>query len=774
MGYYFDTAKELFLEGTIALEKGDLDLAELKLTECLRLIPDRESTKHNLAILFTLRADALSEKKKYDEAIAFYSKALDFDENYAVAWSNKGVILDNHFNVIDEAIFCFEKALQLMPGYSDAHLNLGAAHEKNKKYSKALEHYELALQYNPNCVEAWINRGNALNYLKRHEEALTSFNQAIKLQPNLSEAWGFQSNALNELKRHEEALASADEAIKLKPHFPEAWNNRGVALNDLKRHEESLASYDRVIELTTDRAEAWSNRGITLNNLKRHEEALASYETSIKLKPDYAEAWGNRGVALDGLKRYEEALASYERAIELNPDIDFMLGDLMHSQMKTCKWDSLEQRCQTLKNRLLSGRRASLPFPALGLFDNPELQKRCAEIYAQDTLSLGGYLGVLAQRPKREKIRVGYFSMDFREHPVSYLIADLIELHNRNKFEIYGFSFGVHARDAIRERLEKAFDKFYDVKHLSGLGIARLSRQCEIDIAIDLGGYTRDSRPQIFSVRAAPIQINYLGYLGTWGSDCMDYFIGDKVTVSDENREHFSERIIFLPNCFQVNPSYRPIANDNLSREICGLPHESFVFCCFNNSWKIGPEVFEQWMRILQRAPCSVLWLCADNLSAEKNLRSEAVKHGVLVDRVIFTKRVQRDVYLAQFQHADLFLDTLPYNAGTIASDALWAGLPVLTRIGKSFPGRMAASLVTHIQIPELITHSKEEYCSLAIELASNPQRLAAIKAKLTQNRFTTPLFDTKLFTGHIESAYQAAYDRYHSGLPADHIYVGP
>ena len=296
MNSRFDTAKNLFLEGTSALEKGDLDSAELNLIECLRLIPDQESTKHNLAILFTLRADALSELEKHDEALISYSKALEFDENYAIAWSNKGVILNDHFDVIDEAISCFERALQLIPSYADAHLNLGVAHAKNKNYSKAFEHYESALKYDPHCVEAWINRGNAFNDLKRHEEALASFGCAIKLQPNLPEAWGFQSKAFNDLKRHEEALASADNAIRLRPHFVEAWNNRGVALGDLKRHEEALASYERSIELKPDHAEAWSNRGNALNDLRRHEEALASYERSIELKPDYAEAFNNKGL----------------------------------------------------------------------------------------------------------------------------------------------------------------------------------------------------------------------------------------------------------------------------------------------------------------------------------------------------------------------------------------------------------------------------------------------------------------------------------------------
>jgi predicted O-linked N-acetylglucosamine transferase (SPINDLY family) len=362
--------------------------------------------------------------------------------------------------------------------------------------------------------------------------------------------------------------------------------------------------------------------------------------------------------------------------------------------------------------------------------------------------------------------------MDFREHPVSHLIAELIELHDRRRFEVFGFSFGINTRDPMRQRLEKSFDKFLDVKDLSDTQITELSRELEIDIALDLGGHTKDSRPQIFTERAAPIQISYLGYPGTWGAHCMDYLIGDKVVITDSNREHFFEKIIFLPNQFQVNPSYRPIASSQKSRNDYGLPEKSFVFCCFNNNWKIISSVFYQWLRILQKVPQSVLWLYVDNPTSATNLREEAIKHGLSPERVIFAGSVTREKYLEQYKFADLFLDTRPYNAGTTASDALWAGLPVLTQVGESFASRMAASLLANIGIAELITHTDEEYEALAVALASNPEKLANIKAMLTDNRLKKPLFDTPSFTKHIESAYQEAYERYQNGLPIDHIHI--
>jgi predicted O-linked N-acetylglucosamine transferase (SPINDLY family) len=641
-------------------------------------------------------------------------------------------------------------------------------------WDAAQNSYLRALNLQPNNPKYIYNLANTYYDQRDFVRASNLFKRCLAIENRIPEAHNNLSACLISLKDFTVALSHANLAIELKPDYAEAWSNRGIALNELKRHEEALASYEKSIELKPDYAEAWSDRGNVLNTLKRHEEALASYEKSIELKPDLAEAWRNRGNALNDLKRYEESMASYKRAIELKPEIDFLLGDLIHAQMKICDWAKLEQQLLGLKAKLLDGNKVITPFAILGLFDNPELQKRCAEIYAKDRLSLASRLGVIAQMPRRDKIRIGYFSMDFREHPVSHLIAELFELHDRSKFEIYIFSFGSNIRNSVRQRVEKAVDKFLDVKNLTDFDIARLSRQHEIDIAIDLGGHTQDSRPQIFAERVAPIQINYLGYPGTWGSDYMDYFIGDKVTMSHENREHFSEKIVFLPNSFQVNPSHRPIATNKLSRQLHGIPEGSFVFCCFNNSWKITPKVYGLWIQILKKVQNSVLWLYAGNPSVEKNLKLAAAKQGISADRIIFAKQVQRDAYFAQFQHADLFLDTLPYNAGTTASDALWAGLPLLTQIGKSFASRMAASLLTNIGIPELITHNKEEYYSLAIELALDQEKLVAIKAKLTQNRLTTPLFNADLFARHIESAYKAAYDRYHAGLPPDHIDIGP
>jgi protein O-GlcNAc transferase len=624
-------------------------------------------------------------------------------------------------------------------------------------FEKAKQHFLWGLDYisKENWVAAEKELKTSLRYVPNRTSTLTNL-----------------CAILIKLKQFEEAAALIETAKNLKLESPELILNQGLLFSEEKLYSDALISFDRSIELKPNYAEAWSNRGLALNNLRRHEEAIVSYERSIELKPDYAEAWSNRGAALNNLKRHEEALASYERAIELKPNGDFWLGSLVHTQMKVCDWTDLEQRRRVVEERLLSGRKVSNPFVTLGLFDNPKLQKQCAEIYAKDTLNPPRKIGLITKRAKQKRIRIGYFSADFHNHATMYLMSELFELHDKNHFEIYAFSFGPDRDDEMRRRAENAFDKFIDVRNLNDAAVAALSQESEISIAIELKGYTEDSRPEIFAERAAPIQINYLGYPGTMGSQHFDYLIADSTLIPQDAQEAYSEKIIYLPHSYQPNDSRRRISDRIFMREEVGLPACGFVFCCFNNNWKITPEIFDCWGKILQSSHGSVLWLFEDNPAVVKNLRKETASRNVDPERLVFAKRMTHSEHLARYKLADLFLDTFPYNAHTTASDALWAGVPVLTLQGQSFAARVAASLLTNIGVPELITQSEEEYCSLAIELALNADKLNAIRTKLDQNRVTTPLFNTRLFARHIESAYLTAYNRYQVGLPPDHIYV--
>jgi len=751
-----------------------LSIAEAELgnvEEALNLLSRVIAMDSQHAAAHYTKANLLIGLDRHFDALLHHDRAVKLLASTPWVFINRGIsraALKNYAGAIDD----FDTAIGLDPTLSAAFGNKGNALLETNLFEQSLQFLDKAIELDPFNVDALSSKSVCLKKLKKSEEALIYAERSIELKPDYAEAWSNRGNALHDLQHYEEALASYERSIELKPDYAEAWSNRGNALGDLRRHEEALASCERSIELKPDYAEAWGNRGVALHDLRRFDEAMASYDKAIAIDPNNAEAWSNRGIALNDLRRHEEAMASYERSIELKPDADYVLGDLVHTQMKICDWTDLEARCQTLEQRLLKEGRAITPFVVLGLFDNPQLQRHCAEIYANDKLGLESSLGPVAKRDKGDKIRVGYFSMDFCEHPVSHLIADLIECHDRSKFEIYGFSFGANTGDPIRKRLESAFDKFLEVRSLSDGDIARLARDHEIDIAIDLGGYTHNSRPAIFAHRAAPIQINYLGYPGTMGSTHWDYFIGDRVTVSDDNLEHFSEKVIFLPNSFQANPSQRPFGAEASSRTAYGLPERGFVFCCMNNTWKLTPECLIRWARILRGVPASVLWVYVDATPARHRLEEAFEQLGVDSNRLVFSNRVTREVYFEQYQFADLFLDTFPYNAGTTASDALWMGLPVLTLAGRSFAGRMAASLLQAVGLPELITHTAEDYESLAIELANNPEKMAALKAKLAENRPSHPLFNTPLFARHIESAYRAAYDRYHAGLAPDHIYV--
>lgn len=672
---------------------------------------------------------------------------------------------------LDAAKRCYESVLLIDPTSVSANGWLGTIEAQRRNFPRAQLLLERALA-DSNDPDFLLNYANLLQENCEYDRALIVYEKAVRERRN-GVSLSSLATCYHKLCQLEKSLRCVDESLAIEPGHAEAWSNRGNVLRDLRRHEEALASYEQAIELKPNYAKAWSNRGNALSDLRCYKEALASYERAIELKPDYAEAWFNRGDVLNDLHRDEEALASYERAIELKPDADYVLGGLVHTQMKICDWTDFDERCRTLQTGLLRGDRASSPFAVLGLFDDPHLQRRCAELHAKRKFSLQSELVPISRRSRKDKIRVGYFSMDFREHPVAHLMTELIENHDRERFEILGFSFGEASGDSMRKRLEDAFDKFLEVRHLSDFDIARLAREHEIDIAIDLGGYTQDSRPAIFAHRAAPIQINYLGFPGTMGTEHYDYFIGDRVTISDENLAHFVEKIIFMPDSFQSNPTRRLIGSRVPSRASYGLPESGFVFCCFNNVWKITPTVFRIWADILREVDNSVLWLSADLSVARLRLRGALESLGIDGNRLVFSPRVTREIYLDQYRFADVFLDTLPYNAGTTASDALWMGTPIVTLAGKSFAGRMAASLLDAVGLPELITHTAQEYESLAIELAKDPEKIASLKASLAKNRSECPLFNTSLFTRHIESAYLAAYDRQHNGLAPDHIYVG-
>jgi predicted O-linked N-acetylglucosamine transferase (SPINDLY family) len=672
--------------------------------------------------------------------------------------------------LVEARALCLQ-ALGLRPRQLQALTLLGIMAAQTGDPERAVALFGEVLQLDPRNVAAHNNLGNALRALSQPAAALASYDKAIEIAPDHAPTYSSRGKALFDLQRYEDAVASCDEAIALEPGYAAAYFDRGRAQFELMRYQATVASLDKAIALGLGHAGAWYVRGDASYSLGRFEAALDSYDRAVALEPQNARAWHNRGNALIMLERAEDAIASYDRAIALDPNMRSSHGARLHARMQIADWRGFAPEVARLTERIERGEAASNPFAVLALCGSAPLQRQAARNWVREKYPPDDALSALAARRRHERMRVGYFSADFRAHAISSLTAELFETHDRSRLELTAFSFGSDSKDGMRERVEKAFDRFLDVRERSDHDIARLARSLEIDIAVDLGGFTRGSRPKIFALRAAPLQVSYLGYLGTMSADYMDYLIADDTIVPEAYRRYYAEKIVILPS-YQVNDSKRRIAAKRFSREDLGLPPEGFVFCCFNSTYKITPSTFDGWMRILTRVPGSVLHMLGGNATLESNLRREAQARGVAADRIVFGARLPPAEYLARYRPADLFLDTLPYNAGTTASDALWAGLPVLTCMGEAFASRVGASLLKAVGLPELITSTPEHYQELAVELASNPTLLRDIRAKLAGNLRTTRLFDIAASARHLEAAYQTMYDRYRAGLLPEHIRV--
>jgi predicted O-linked N-acetylglucosamine transferase (SPINDLY family) len=671
-----------------------------------------------------------------------------------------------------EALAQYERAVQLKPDFAEACNNLGVTLQALGRTPEALASYQRALALAPGYAEAHNNCGNALKQLQRPAEALASYERALAIKPDYGKAHNNRGNVLKDLERADEALASYARALAINPGYAEAYSNRGNALSRLRRFDEALADYDSALAINPGYAQAWSNRGAALHELRRYEEALESHGRALALKPDYAEAYFNRAATLKVLRRDDEAQASYARALAIMPDYEWLHGTWLCSRMQLCDWQGLAPALAELEASISSGHHATPPFPVLALVDSLALQRRAAEIWVAANDPPRPLPADFAPRAPGGRIRLGYYSADFHNHATAYLMAELIEQHDRERFELVAFSFGPDTGDSMRARLAKGFERFLDVRAQSDHEIARLSRELAIDIAVDLKGFTQDARTGIFARRAAPVQVSYLGFPATMAAPFIDYLIADHTLVPEASRPHYAEKIAYLPGSYQVNDSLRPIADRQFTRSELGLPAAGFVFACFNNSYKITPETFSGWMRILTRVPGSVLWLLEDNATAAANLRRAAEARGVGAQRLVFAPRMPLPEHLARQRAAGLFLDTLPCNAHTTASDALWAGLPVLTLMGESFAARVAGSLLNAVGLPELVTTDQAHYEALAVELASDPGRLAALRARLHENRTTAPLFATGLYTRQLENAYFQMHERQRAGLGPGHINV--
>jgi protein O-GlcNAc transferase len=539
----------------------------------------------------------------------------------------------------------------------------------------------------------------------------------------------------------------------------------GLALFSSRDYPAAESRFTDALALAPDRVSILTNLSATLIKQKKTAQAREFAERAIQADPQAFEGWLNKGICAFESKAYEEAAASFVKTLALKPDYDYALGLLMDARLWSCDWQDYSETAAEITRRIQQGRLVMGPFSFLTLSNSAADQFICARHYAQAEYPVPA-VELPALRPyHHDKIRLAYVSADFHDHATSYLMAELFERHDKNRFELSAWSFGPDATGGMRARLLRSFDAFINVRDLTDLQVAQLMREKEIDIAVDLKGFTTDCRPGIFAHRPAPLQVSYLGYPGTMGVDYIDYLLGDRWVTPTEHEPFYTEQIVRLPHSYQVNDSQRKIAEASSSRQDERLPAQGFVFCCFNNNYKITPTVFDVWMRLLHQVPGSVLWLLQDNPAAANNLQAEARQRGIAPERLVFARRVNLPEHLARQRLADLFLDTLPINAHTTASDALWAGLPVLTCLGDGFAGRVAASLLHAVGLPELVTHSLADYEALALQLATTPAQLIDLRTRLARQRLSHPLFDSTRFCQAIEHGYLTMHHRHQAGM---------
>lgn len=622
-------------------------------------------------------------------------------------------------------------------------------------------------------LQAKFRQGLSLHRQGDLDGAERIYRDVLESQPAHFDSLHMLGLAALQRARTEAGIALIQRAIGINDRVPAAHNNLGKGFLDLQRPEAALPCFDRALALDAGHREIHLNRAKAQLALGRSDEALASYQDALALQPD-AEIHRNCGNILYRQKRYREALAAYDSAWRLKPDLLGIEGHRLDTRLHLADWNDLDQDAASLVASVRAGKPSTQPFIFLAAPGQAADQQQCARLWAERLHPPAATPLWRGERYAHERIRIAYLSADFRMHPMAFLFAGLIEHHDRSHFDITGISFGTDDGSEIRARIETAFETFVDARAMSEREIAALIRAREIDIAVDLMGYTTNSRTGIFAQRPAPVQAQYLGFPGTMGAPYIDHVIADGVVVPADERGFYSEKVVTLPDCYFVNDDRRAVASRIFSRAELGLPPEDFVFCCFNSTHKITPALFDRWMQLLAVVDGSVLWLLRDNADAVDNLRREASHRGIDPARLVFADRLPAPEHLARHRAADLFLDTLPYNAHTTAADALWAGLPVLTCLGATFAGRVAASMLRAVGLPELIAPSLDDYERLAIALAADRERLAEIRARLARNRLTKPLFDTALFTRRMEAAFTAMHARHQAGLPPDHIEIHP
>ncbi len=709
------------------------------------------------------------QKQEFESSKKICLKILDNDPKNFDANNLLAAIFFQNSEYLN-AIKFFKNAITINPKIPHLYNNLSIAFCQIKKFDEALLSWDKAIKIKADYAEAYFGKGNVYSIFKDYDKAINNYNSAIRINKNFKQAYSNLGNVYFLTKEFKKSLENFTIASNIKPINEIEINNQGNIFFELRDYKVALEKYNYATNINPKFALGFYNIAKTYKEINQNDDAIINYQKAIQLNNNFAEAYQNLGNLYLDLEKFEKGIFSLTQALKINPELKNLHGTIIQSKCGICDWSTFIQDKNLLKKNILMKKNTSNPFPVISIYDSPELQRIASETYVKDEFSKFKRKEIIKKNFVPKKIKIGYFSSDFHNHATSHLMINLFELHDRSKFEVYAFSFGKDDNSEMRKRVSKAFDKFFDVKLDSEEEIAKKSRELEIDIAVDLKGYTGNNRFGIFIERCAPIQISYLGYPGTTGSNCIDYLVADKTLIPKENEKFYSEKIIYLPNSYQVNEDNKKISNKNFTRKNFGLLDDSFVFCSFNQIYKILPEMLKIWAHILNEVKNSVLWLLADNDKAKANILSEFLKVGINSSRVIFTKRLSLDEHFERQKLADLFLDTYPCNAHTTASDALRVGLPILTLKGQSFASRVSTSLLNELGMDELITNNYEEYTMRAIELAKDKELMKKIKVKLNENIKSKTLFKAKTFTKSLEISYQKVYELYMRDMKPEHI----
>jgi predicted O-linked N-acetylglucosamine transferase (SPINDLY family) len=711
---------------------------------------------------------ALLELSRPDEALASFRRATTLKPGMAEAWQGTGqALLDG--GQPSEAIVALREAARLNANSADIRRSLGLALLRAEQHAEALEAIAGALAIDPAHSGALSARGAALEQLQRNEEALIAYAEALRSDPVNVDALLGQAGLLRNMGSVDEALAAYDRAIALAPQRGDAYFGAGLAFMRKREFVAAVRSLGEAARHLPQMAAVHHQHALALQKLDRDADALAALDSAVSADRSHLESYLQKARILSQRHQWEEALTVLEAARPFDPQ-DKSLGQRFSDRMRICDWTRHDEDMQDIRRRLAADDGDLASFNTLAYLDDPALQRHAAEATSRDVGHQA--LPAIEVNASDRRITVAYVSGDYRDHATMYLMADVFEHHDRSRFRLVGLSLRRSEKSVMRARVMPFFDAFHDLDALSDDDALALTRQEGIDIAVDMMGFTRHARSGLFAARLAPVQVNYLGFAGTMGLPSIDYIVADPVLIPEGLRAHYTEKVAYLPDSYQPNDRKRLIAAGGSHRAEHGLPDEAFVFCCFNNSFKITPQVFDSWMRILAQAPGSVLWLFSYAAPVERNLRAAAEARGIDPQRLVFARSLPLPDHLARHRAADLFLDTLPYNAHTTASDALWAGLPVLTLMGETFASRVAASLLTAAGASELIAPSRAEYERMAVGFYKDRDALKALRSKIAANKLSCALFDPERYTRNLEALFAQMAKRHRDGLPPDHLFA--